>query len=216
MAAFACAIWSPWTNWDSTVRNVLGIETQVELARLQVSSLAGEVEIYVDDELRGSVGPEGSPFLIEDIEPGQRSVRLVRTSETSGSYIDFNSRLNFSPEIDTVIAYELGPTEQFSEGHIITAYDNFLEDTGARLSVRTEPAGASITLDGQPLGSAPVENYALSLDRPHEMRLTKEGYEELVITLLPQEQEARDQLEGFDIAVEARLFLIPLDLDFVE
>ncbi len=108
--AVICAVAAPWQNWDISIFSFLGVAPPTKLARLQVTSLAGEIEILVDGQTKGSVGPEGSPFIIEDIEPGQRLVKLIRLTETTGAYTSFERLLNFNQDIDTVIDYELGPT----------------------------------------------------------------------------------------------------------
>jgi hypothetical protein len=208
-----CAVLAPWQNWNFNITSLFGITPPEKFARLQVSSLAGEIEIVIDGEVRGSVGPEGSPLLIEDIKPGQRLVKLVRVGEKPEAYISFERLANFSSDIDTVIAYELGPSEQFSEGHVISAFKNYLKPDTTLLNVNTTPSDVKVSLDGAEIGRSPLQGITLDTTAVHKLRLEKQGYEPLEISLLPESPDERAKLVGYEINVEANLFLIPLKLD---
>jgi hypothetical protein len=172
--------------------------------------LAGEVEIYIDGEKRGAVGPEGSPLGIEDIKPGQRTVKLMRKGTNANTYITFERLLQFYEDIDTVIAYELGPKEDFSEGHVITAYKSYVNDSQTKLNVTTKPTEVKVSLDGQDIGRSPLNGIQLDISKVHKLKFEKQGYEDVEINLLPEDAKARDKLKGYDINVEVNLFLIPI------
>jgi hypothetical protein len=55
----------------------------------------------------------------------------------------------------------------------------------------------------------------VSLDRStvHKLKLEKKGYEPQEISLLPEDETARGNLKGYDINVDANLFLIPIRTD---
>jgi hypothetical protein len=206
----SCALWSPWQYWNFSIAELVGVEKPREFGRLQVSSLAGEVEIFVDNESRGTVGPEGSPFLIEDVEPGKRLIRLERVSDHSEAYINFERLIEFYKGTDVVVAYELGPNEEFSEGNLISAFKNVVNGDKAKLNVYTKPEKVRVTLDGSFIGETPIEAKDLDLNGVHKLKLEKTGYEPQEISLLPEEEEGRANLKGFDLNVEANLFLIPI------
>jgi hypothetical protein len=210
---FACALWSPWYYWQFSLADLIGVERPPEFARLQVTSIAGEVEIFVDDESRGTVGPEGSPFVIEDVKPGKRLIRLERISDSPGVYIEFERLIEFYPELDTVIAYELGPSTEFSEGHLISAFENVVNRERTKLNVYTEQEGVTVSLDGREIGTTPINSIELDTSTVHRLSLEKRGYETLEISLLPEDDEQRERLKGFDINVEANLFLLPLRVE---
>jgi hypothetical protein len=208
-----CAIWSPWQYWDISIAQLVGVEDPPEFARLQVSSLAGEIEIFIDDESQGTVGPEGSPFIIEDVKPGKRLLKLERVSENQDAYIKFERLIEFFNEVDVVIAYELGPNEDFSEGSFISAFKNVVNRDSTKLNIYTEPSEVRINLDGRYIGESPIEGVDLDLAGVHELKLDKKGYEPQTISLLPEDEENRSKLKGFDINVEANLFLIPIRIE---
>jgi len=210
IALLGCAVWSPWKSIGLDWYKLVGLEAPVKFARLQITSLAGELEIYVDGESKGSVGPEGSPFLVEDITPGQRLVKLVRRSDNAKNYIQFERLVNFSSDVDTVIAYELGPNQEFSEGHIITAFKNYANQDLTRLNVTMGQEDVLVTLDNNSIGKAPIQSLPLDNSSVHKLKLEKAGYEPLEISLLPQDEADRRKLTGYDITVEAFLFLQPL------
>ncbi len=208
--AVICAVAAPWQNWNITIFSFLGLAPPTQLARLQVTSLAGELEILVDGQTKGSVGPEGSPFIIEDIEPGQRLVKLVRVSETDGAYTAFERLLNFNQDIDTVIAYELGPTEEFSEGTVITAFRSFSNDQRTTLNIETSPGDVKASLNGQDIGLTNLEGIEIDISNIARIKLEKQGYETIELNLLPEDSAQREKLKGYEIQLEANLFLIPI------
>lgn len=210
---FVCAVWSPWQYWDFSFASIVGVEKPPEFARLQVSSLAGEIQIMVDGENLGTVGPEGSPFIIEDIKPGKRLVKLERITDSPEAYIKYERLIEFYEDIDVVVAYELGPNLEFSEGNQVSAFKNVVNKDATKLNVYTEPEGASISLDGVDIGEAPLEGVDLSLSGVHKLKVEKKGYESQEISLLPEDGEARLKLKGFDINVDANLFLIPIRVE---
>jgi hypothetical protein len=213
LALVIVGVWAPWRNWNFDLAQILGAKRPEKFATLQVSSISGEVTIYIDGEERGSVGPEGSPFMIEDVKPGQRLVKLVRVSDDQRNYINFERLLQFTENNDTVIAYELGPTEEFSAGHVISAYKSYANDNKTKLSVKTTPDNVKVSLNDKELGNSPQDSIELNLNEVQTLKLSKAGYEDMVINLLPQSQQDRDNLKGYDIVVEANLFLKPIEVE---
>jgi hypothetical protein len=175
-----------------------------------VSSLAGEIEITLDGEKKGSVGPEGSPFLIEDISPGKKLLTLTRVADDTDSYISIERLINFDPKVDTVIAYELGPTEEFSEGHIITAFKSYINKDKTKLNITSNVKGVDVYFDSRNIGQTPLNSIDLNINTVHKLKFEKKGYETLEISLLPEEEEERMKLAGYDINLEVNLFLIPI------
>lgn len=208
-----CALWSPWKSLNISLGSILGIEPPQTFARLQLSSLGGELEVSIDGEKKGSVGPEGSPFLIEDIQPGRRVVKLSRVASGNAEYAVLERVLDFSAEVDTVIAYEIGPNQNFSEGHIITAKKNFLAPNDTVLSVETQPDEVEILLNGNSIGMSSLSGIKLNLEGENKLVLRKPGYEEMQISLLPEDTAARNKLIGYEILVEANLFLLPIRIE---
>lgn len=208
--SLVCALVAPWQYLEHSPLELLGIKHPEKFARLQVTALAGDVQIWVDDELKGSVGPEGSPLLIEDIAPGQRLVKLIRKSENEKHYIRFERLTNFSADIDTVIAYELGPTNDFSGGHVISAFKNYADPNGTKLNITTVPGGAKVILNNKELGNAPLSGITLDTSVVNRLKLELLGYESIEMNLLSDDATQREKLKGYEINVEANLFLLPL------
>jgi len=209
-----CGLWSPWQQWNISLGSVFGVDKPKDFARLQVSALEGEIKILVDGEEKGKVGPDGSPFVIEDIEPGKRTVRLERQADSPAEYLVFERVLDFSTEVDTVVAYELGPNSYFSAGHIITATKNYIS-ASTKLNLVSVPIGAEVSLNGLNLGLTPLSNLELDISEVSKLSLRKAGYEDMEVSLLPENAEDRKQLKGYDINVEADLFLLPITLETI-
>ncbi len=207
-----CALLSPWRNFNFDFSSIFGFNSQPEFSTLLVSSYSGELQIYVDSELRGSVGPEGSPFEIEDVIPGVRLIELVRVSD-SGIYSKFQQEVNFMPRITTVIAYELGPTDAFSAGHIITPNLNFTNQGATNLNISGQEE-VNVTLNSALLGTTPIQSVSINPTTTNAIKLEKEGYETMNIVIAvggegASSENAQD-LRNVDININAKLFLKPL------
>lgn len=204
-------LWSPWRNIDIQISEIFGVESPEEVSGLQVISTSGEVELFFEGESQGTTNPESGPIIVSPISPGEKLVRIVRNSAPEG-YYEFNRIINFVSGIDVVVSYELGPDLIFSEGSVITAKEQLDEDYN--LLVTANISDYEISLDG--VSSRSIENQfssTISLERQHELRVEKNGYEPIELTLLPEDQEFRDKLNGFVINVDLNLLLQPVEVE---
>lgn len=206
------AIWSPWNSWNISLAQLFGIEPPPEAAGLAVSSLAGTIQIEIDNVRVGEVSPQNSPLVIPGIAPGERRVKLLRSSDVPGAFVEYSRLLNFVSDVDVVISYELGPTDDFSEGHVIFVTENRDNSGLTYLNINTEPSTALVALDGVSIGSSPIVLYPISLDRQHVLTVTANGYETQEFRILPASQEDRDKIRGYNINADVRLFLQPLQV----
>lgn len=209
----ACAIWSPWLSWDFSPLQLLGIVPPPAVGGLQVTSLAGSMKVYVDGEDMGTVDPETSPVLIPAITPGQRQIRLVRETEVVGGYWEFNRLIEFDSGVDVVIAYELGPTEEFSGGHVIYATRVETAGTNVLLGVSGMPDLQEVVLDNLPIGNTPILGMELDPTQQHIVKLSRSGYETQEFTLLPSDVAEREKLRGYKLNVEVKLFMLPIAIN---
>ncbi|MDQ7021677.1 MAG: hypothetical protein Q9M91_07735 [Candidatus Dojkabacteria bacterium] len=206
------ALWSPWLRWNISIADLLGAEKPESIAGLQVFSLAGELNIYVDDEFQGTVTTDNSPYFINNITPGERRIRVERKSDTNGAYWNFNRLISFEEGNDVVISYNIGPSEEFSTGNFIyTTKSSEDEKNRAKLNFKLNVEDSIISIDNI---TKVVDGYTVSeyvnLDKQYSVKVSKSGYEDLEFTLLPSESELRSELEGHDLNVEVNLMLQPV------
>lgn len=215
LAAFLLALWSPWRDWQINFSELFGVTPPQEVAGLQVSSLAGELLLYVDDSVEpvATVSPENSPVQVPGIQPGDHQIKLVRTSEVEGTYVEFNRLIYFYSGIDVVIAYELGPTLEFSEGHVIYATEQSATDSNAYLNISSNVEGASVSIDQVTIGSTPIVKQPIDTLTQHRVVITKDGYEQQDFTVLPEEASDREKLAGLKLNIDVDLFLQPLQVN---
>lgn len=211
LVGFLCALWSPWNSWNLSLPVLLGMEPAPEIGGLQVTSLAGDLEIFIDGFPMGSVA-SGESVTITPVDPGERQIRIKRTSSVDNAYWEFNRLIKFESGIDVVVAYELGPTEEFSEGHVIYATKSPEKINGIKLNLDSTVDGAKVLLDGNEIGTTPLVSQVLSLDSQHTLKISKDGYEDQEFKLLPEAQEERDKVAGFNLNVIVGLFLQPLPI----
>lgn len=206
------AVWSPWNSWDISLLEVLGLKQNDSLSGLQVYSMNGEVEVLIDDEVVGNVSVEGSPLEIVEVEPGDHLVTIQRVSEDENAkYYSYKRIINFIEGVNTTIAYELGPNEEYSGGYLIYPTET-LSSEQSYLNVRGVPSGANIYLNNEDLGESPLTNYALNLDDTYLLKVESDNYESIEFDLLPENPQERQALASYDLNVEYNLFEIPVDL----
>lgn len=211
-------LWSPWRGINIDFSGLFGIAKQESQSGLQVYSLSGTLQIYVDNELKGEVTPEESPFFVAQIVPGEHLVKLSRKSDTPNAYWDFNKLLQFEKNTNVIISYNLGPEEPFSEGHVIYASEKEDLTKQTRLSVNANTEGFNIQFDTLPIEKVSFNEYQTDLDltRQHTIKLIKNGYETLEFVILPSTQEERDKLSIYDLIIDSQLMVQPVTVEDVQ
>jgi serine/threonine-protein kinase len=103
--------------------------------------------VYIDGE---NAGP--SPVALARVRPGVHMVRVARDG--------------YAPA---------GLTLEVRNGEPLLPLRFVMEPLTAKLRVRSEPANALVRLDGQPVGTTPLESLDLAPGH-HEVRLERRGY----------------------------------------
>ncbi len=213
LLAFLLAIWSPWNSWNISLTRLLGIDPPEEIGGLQVSSLAGTLEVYIDGSLKGTVDPEKSPLTIPAVEPGERQIKLIRKSDVEGAFYQFNQLVKFESGVDVILAYELGPTAEFSEGHLIYATKTAkVANPELSLNIVSSAEGSNVKIDDLDVGQTPIVTYKLDLTKQHKLVISKLGFDSQEFVILPTEQKDRDKLKGYNLNVNVDLFLQPIGI----
>lgn len=141
-----------------THETTLAITGRDELQTLEVT-LAPDWGTYQIDS-----DPPGARILVDDQPAGSTPARIELSSGTH------HLRLGLDGHRDVVRMVEAVAGEE-------KALDRFmLERADARLRITTRPAGASITLDGEFQGRAPLE-LAIDSSRRHELVAFKAGHD---------------------------------------
>jgi len=209
------AIWSPWLRWNFDLAGIFGVSKPEAIAGLQVSSLAGEMEVFIDNSSVAKVTPESSPYILDRVEPGEHLITLKRTGEFAESYSTFNKLITFEENSAVVIGFNIGPDEMFSEGHVIYTTKKENSDSESKLTIGVNTKEFNLTFDGLPVEKVDSNTKVMTLDfsRQHEIKISKSGYESLVFTLLPELQSDRDKLKGSDFNVDVQLMLQPVEVN---
>jgi hypothetical protein len=206
-------IWSPWNNWNINITNLFGFEQQDRLASLSIKSFAGDIDVYINDEFVGSTSLDDSALEVNPVEPGIKVITLKRKSENN-SYIEIKKEINFEPGVEVVMAYEIGPSEIFSEGHVLYAKKRYFSKTKPTIDVFSSTDNINVKLNDIPIGQTPLRDIELDINRRHRFKFEKDGYDSLEIEILPESQEDRDKLANLSLVLDVNLFLQPLDIRF--
>jgi hypothetical protein len=208
-------LWSPWLYFDINLKPLVGLKESEKISGMQVFSLSGEMEVFVNDESKGKVTPENSPLVVDRINPGENLVGVKKTNEFKESYWQFSKIINFETGTDVILSYDLGPTSSFSEGHIIYAVEKVDKEKTTQLNISTNIDGAKVQIDNLPAVQVQDQKIAqgISLDNRHKIVVSKSGFETLEFTILPERQEDRDIFKNFDINVEVQLMYQPVTVE---
>ncbi len=205
-------IWSPWNSWDFSFLSLIGIDKDSTYSTLKVKSLSGSIDIYVDEKLEGNVVDDESFAEINTIKEGMHLIKLQRKSEAGNVYFELNKEINFISGVEVVMAYDLGPSEAFTEGHILYASKNFKKNENPILNVISAPIEVNVFIDDEQIGTTPLNELELDISRQHKIRFEKDGYDSLEFMILPEDQESRDKLKDLTINLEVNLFLQPVKI----
>jgi hypothetical protein len=202
-------VWSPWQQWKLNLPSILGIQSPEQFGSLKVKSLSGDIDVFVDGEFKDTASADDSDFLeIVPISPGEHTIRMVRRDEPG--FPEVIRKLNFEPGADVVVAYEMGPSESFSEGHILYARKSFENKGKPQLEIFSTPDNTKVTLDGTYLGQAPLKDIELDTNSKHKLKFEKDGYDPLEIDIFPDTQADRDKLKDMILTLEINLFERPV------
>lgn len=214
---FLLALWSPWLQWNISLNDVFNVEEPESIAGLYVYSLSGTLEVQVDGESQGVVTPEDSPLILDTITPGDRLVTITRSALIDTSYWTFNELITFTEGVNVVISYNIGPTEEFSEGNIVSAVEKPLDQELNEITIQVNTEDAFVTLDNTPVQEINPTSFRelIDLSTQHEITVSKPGFETFTFTVLPDTQEERDDLQNFNFVVNVQLLQIPVQLEEV-
>lgn len=205
------AIWSPWNKWQVNWTNFLGIDSKDAVASLKVLSFGGEIEVYMDEEFLGSAIEPDLPLEVNPIDPGEHLITLKRKGPTN-AYTEITRKINFEPSIDVIIGFEIGPTEEFSEGHILYAKKSFIETQNTTIDIFSFTPGISVSLNDRFIGETPLKDIPIAIDAKQKLTFSKPGYDQLEIMILPDTQEERDKIKGLKLNLEVNLFVKPINV----
>lgn len=207
------ALWSPWLYIKIDLGALFGVQRPEDISGLQVYSQSGELEVYLDGELRGTATVE-KPYILDVVTPGEHLVSLKRVSEVPNSFWSFSKLVEFEMGTSVVVSYNLGPEEEFSEGHIIYATEKG-EQRPSKLNIEISASDASVRIDNSAVQQINENTFVsdISLDSQKRVSISKRGYEDLEFTILPDNQEDRDRLKNFDLNIEVHLMLQPVEVE---
>lgn len=208
LAVFA-AIFVPWDRLSVIKDRILGVGESY--SSLKVYSLGGDMKVFIDGEERGIAKEKESYLEVFPVSIGEYEVKLVREASVEGFYSDFTRRINFEKGFDTVISWEIGPTEESSSGWVLYARGTSIPQEGATLiNLNCHPESCNLKINGESDLQAPIYHKELTLDQQYTIQASMDGYQDLEFQILSEESEARSKLEGYELFFEVNLYKIPI------
>lgn len=203
------ALWSPWSKWSIDLRPLFGVNDPGSIAGLMVNSLSGNIEVTVDNQVVGSASDE-APLIIDDIDPGEKLVKLRRITDVENAYWSYSKVIDFEQGTTAVLSFNLGPSEEYSEGNIIYFQKKLGENPNIHFSFNQD--NVSVQVETQVFNNVNKSGVSTPLDTTaqKEIKIIKVGYEELEFKLLPEDAEDRERVKDFDIYVDVYLMKQPV------
>lgn len=202
------AIFVPWDKLGDLKNRILNVEGS--FSSLKVYSLAGEMKIYIDGEEEGLVNANESYTEIFPISPGEHEVMLERVGTTDLFYENFKKKIVFEKGFDVSISWEIGPTPESSSGWVLWAQDSGEELGHATMEIVCVPEDCGVHIDDEIIEDLPITQYQLSLEKQHNINVSKEGYQSLEFTVLPEDEDTRRKIDGYRLFVEVNLYQLPI------
>lgn len=202
------AIFIPWDKLNTFKDRLLGMNNNY--ASLKIFSLGGDMKVYLDNEEKGIIKSQDPYFEVFPVDIGSHSVKLVRVSSQEGFYSPFEREIVFEKGFDTVISWEIGPTEESSSGWILYAQSSNEKKGSALLNISSDIESCNVVLNNSQEMKTPISNESIGLDSQYNIKVSKEGYQELEFQILPEDQEARNRLDGYILYVEVNLYKVPI------
>jgi len=207
------AFWSPWLYFKINILDLFGVTKPTSQSGLDVFSLSGEVEVFLDNQTQGKITVERSPLIVSKVVPGDHLVTIKRIGGTN-SYWTFSRIINFVGGADVVVSYELGPTKEFSEGQVIYPIVKTDPNQSSQVVLTTNANNAQIVIDKSIPSSVVGTSFiqSISLSGQHVIKVSAKGFESLQFTVLPSTQDERDKLKQFNINIDSQLMYQPIPI----
>lgn len=215
VACLLLAFWAPWSYLKLDLAVLFGVNKPEEFSGLVVYSLAGDLEVFIDGENKGVVKADQSFQIFDNIKSGERLVTLKKVSENPNNYWNFSRVIQFEKGVNVVASFNIGPREEFSEGHIIYAVEKLEASKPTLLDIKFNIDSPIVLIDSaQPIKTSLKQfETELSLEKQHKISISKDGYETLEFSFLPDTQEDRDKFKTYDINMDVFLMHIPIELE---
>jgi hypothetical protein len=206
--AILLAIFFPWDIFDGLKDKLF--DSSGEVASLKVYSLGGDIKVFIDSEEKGIVKTEDAYLEIFPIETGIHEVKLSRVSKDESFYEPLQRSISFVKGFETIISWELGPTEESSSGWILYAQESENKLGYAKLDITCSNDPCDVLIDDERKLLTPIVSEELKLDKQHIFKVSKDGYQDLDFEVLSEESEDRQQLDGYELFLNVNLYEIPL------
>lgn len=180
-------------------------------ASLQISSLGGNMEVYIDGKASGVIKDTQSKIDIYNLKPGLHKVRLNRINVGVG-YFSYETDINLVNSLSASINYELGPTIESSQGWVLD-YTPSVETASKLIIYFDKDAQVEVKRNDQVINyensKESVYTYPLELDSEYIIIIQKDGYIKQEINI---STKLSNKLGKNDIILRTKLFEIPINL----
>jgi len=159
---------------------------------ITIDSLNQTAEVFIDDK---SVGT--TPFESKKISPGENKITLKTDTQV------YETKINFLPNTNSTI-YNVGIFRDLGVSSVFSSGQEFWyekESGNNKLKIISNPANATVYIDGVEVGKTPYSSDTLSAGN-YDLDVSQDGFET---------QTARINIEkGYTLDVNMKLFPLPI------
>ncbi|HRI05612.1 MAG TPA: PEGA domain-containing protein [Candidatus Dojkabacteria bacterium] len=198
LAVFVISIGVFFIPFDDILARLPYISEFYNNTTITITSRNAKSEVFLDSKSYGE-----TPVTISDLKPGRYTFKLTRITDVSGAYEDRYIDIDLERNTEAVIDLEIGPNN-LSSGYILYYTKSPVSNGKGYLSVNTDPADATVYIDGEYADKAPINAY-MANPKSYSVKVSKTGYENVEFPVIVR--------EGYNLNVKVNLFPIPINIE---
>ena len=213
----AYGTWSPVKLWVYDLSYFFGVSKVTETSGLHVFSLDGELKIYIDGVLQGSVNVDNSPHVIDNVSVGKHLVQLEKFSQVDNAYEPVSKSIYFEKGKTVVMTYNIGPIHPYISGHVIFVQPKDEYISNNNVIIKANIPNLLVYIDEVLIEKR--DGYFesnIDFESQHVLFAEAKGFESTEFTILPRDRNERESLKGFQIVVELDLMKQPVIIEEVK
>lgn len=193
----------PVWNWVYGIFEDRG--RQGNFSQLNVKSIRGDYDVYVDGDLVGKVNDKEENNFTK-IKPGRHVVKLIRKSEVQDFFYTLERPVEFLPSTQVDINWESGPTLESSSG-TVKYFSQIIKPTGSEVYLLTFPQSADLEFDSK---KSDQNVFEILDSKQHTIKVSNgNGFETQRINVNLSDESTKKVLINLKLVIEVYLYKQP-------
>lgn len=200
------AVYSPWQYISINLESLFGIKNNSNQSSLEITSLGGIINVYIDNNNLGKTSVNEQKLEIAPIVPGIHTVKLVRKD----NYYIFSKSINFVAGGKVSMGFEIGPTQNTTNGWIMIPTPKINENKNTYLIMNLDPPKSTILINNQKIDTT---IFVVDVEKIYDIKIQKDDYLPITFQILGLSKEKLNQYRNFNIELDVKLFSLPIKVN---